>query len=99
MLIDERIVIEIPKSVHNRSRRQMTVWVKRLVSRAVMKARAEILERTNEDIFNVFLMTDCVEISIKGDLETLHVENGGKGGVKPWYDEKAERRRRYRRRK
>lgn len=88
MKIDERIVLQIPKSAFEKSNLQRTVWVRRLISRAIMDARAKILEETQEDIFNVFVMTDCVEITIKGELETKHVE---KSDFKPWMNKKWKR--------
>lgn len=88
MTVDERIVIKIPKSAMEKSPLQRTVWVRRLVSRAIMAARAKILEEIQEDIFNVFVMTDCVEISIRGELETKHVE---KDDFKPWMNKKWKR--------
>ena len=88
MTIDERIVIPIPKSAFEKSNLQRTVWVRRLIARALMAARAKILEESQEDIFNVFVMTDCVEISIKGELDTKHVE---KDDFKPWMNKKWKR--------
>lgn len=88
MTIDERIVIPIPKSAFEKSNLQRTVWVRRLIARAIMAARAKILEESQEDIFNVFVMTDCVEISIKGELDTKHVE---KDDFKPWMNKKWKR--------
>lgn len=88
MTIDERIVVTIPKSARETSPRQRTAWVRRLVARAIMEARGRILEQTREDIFNVFVMSDCVEISIKGDLETRTVE---KVDFKPWMNKKWKR--------
>lgn len=88
MQIDERIVVPIPKSAQDSSPRQRTAWVRRLVSRAIMEARGRILEQTQEDIFNVFVMTDCVEISIKGELETRTVE---RDDFKPWMNKKWKR--------
>ena len=88
MKIDERIVLKIPKSALDTSPRQRTTWIRRMVARAIMDARARILEETQEDIFNVFVMTDCVEISIKGELDTMHVE---KRDFKPWMNNKWKR--------
>lgn len=74
MEIDERIVIKMPKSVALKANsRGKKLWSKRACMRAVWDARCRILEETGEDIFNVFVMTDCVEISIRGDFDPLHV--------------------------
>lgn len=72
MVIDERIVVKMPKSVALKANpRGKKHWSKRACMRGVWAARCRILEETGEDIFNVFVMTDCVEISIRGELETL----------------------------
>lgn len=82
MNVDERIVVQIPKTVDKKSSRQKVVWLRKLVARAIMEAREKILKETQEDIFNVFVMTDCVEISIKGDVETKHADR--RKDYKPW---------------
>lgn len=82
MQVDERIVVQIPKTVNMKSRRQKIVWLRKLVARSIMAAREKILKETQEDIFNVFVMTDCVEITIKGDVETKHADK--KKDYKPW---------------
>ncbi len=82
MLVDERIVVQVPKTVDKKSSRQKVVWMRKLVARSIMAAREKILKETQEDIFNVFVMTDCVEITIKGELETKHADR--KKDYKPW---------------
>lgn len=85
MLVDERMVIQIPKSIVLKSNRQKSIWIRKLITRAIMEARARILDKTECDIFNVFVMTDCVEISIKGDIEARHLD---KEEYKPWMNRK-----------
>lgn len=72
MEIDERIVIQMPRTVAVRANsRGKKLWAKRACMRAVWDARWRILKETGEDIFNVFVMTDCVEVTIRGELETI----------------------------
>lgn len=73
MEIDERIVVEIPPSMRD-NRRRKPHWIKRNVIKALLEVRNRIGEETGEDIFNLFVMDDCIEITIKGQLESSPFE-------------------------
>ena len=73
MNVDELIVIKMPKTTQNGNSRKRTTWSKRALLRAIWQIRDRILMATGEDIFNVFVMTDCVEARIRGDLLTRKV--------------------------
>ena len=71
MKIDERIVINRPTTIRHSSGYKQSVWTRRVVQQALWKMRCRILEETGEDIFHLFTMTDCIEFSLKGEIETL----------------------------
>lgn len=75
MKIDRRIVVNKPKSTRASSPRRQNLWTKRAVLRSVWDIRKRILEESGEDIFGLFVMDDCIEINIKGELETIREED------------------------
>lgn len=74
MKIDERIVIQMPPSMKKKNLRGRRYWTRRAAMRAAWAARNKILKETGRDIFNVFLMDDCAEITIKGDFDAMEAE-------------------------
>ena len=74
MNIDERIIIQLPESATRKSSRGLAAWRRRCVKNAVYAFRNRLLKETGEDIFQVFVRDGYIEINIKGDIETLHVE-------------------------
>lgn len=91
MNVDELIVIKMPKTTQNGNSRKRTTWSKRALLRAIWQIRDRILMATGEDIFNVFVMTDCVEARIRGDLLTTKVNLEEKTHRKPGRKKKEER--------
>lgn len=91
MNVDELIVIKMPKTTQNGTARKRTLWSKRALLRAIWQIRDRILMATGEDIFNVFVMTDCVEARIRGDLLTTKVNLEEKTHRKPGGKKKEER--------
>lgn len=71
MKLDERIIVQVPKSLIPKGRRAKTMWVKHTLMKAILDYRNRIMRETGEDIFGVFAMTDCLEINIRGELETI----------------------------
>lgn len=69
MQIDERIVLQMPKSATKKSLRGRKSWLKRAAMRAAWEVRNKVLAETGKDVFNVSLMDDCAEVRIKGFLE------------------------------
>lgn len=96
MQINERVVIKMPKTLHAKSAIQHTVWAKKAITRAILTIRAKILEQTGDDIFNVFVMTDCIEVTIRGDMEARHLD---RDEYKPWANKKWRKERRAKTRK
>ena len=78
MKVQETIVIKMPPSVTKKNLRSRNLWTKKAVRKAVWEARCRILQETGLDVFNVFVMTDCVEVTIRGDMEGVDNRNGTK---------------------
>jgi len=91
MQVDEVIVIKMPSSTKKGNSRKRTTWSKRACLRVLWQIRERILMETGEDIFNVFVMTDCVEARIKGDLMTTTVNIEERTHRKPGRPQKEER--------
>lgn len=71
MKLEERLVIPIPKTYYtDMSPRARAAWKRRTVKNALYEIRNQIIDKTGEDIFQIFYMTDCIEVNIRGDLET-----------------------------
>lgn len=58
--------------------RSRNLWAKKAARKAVWEARCRILQETGLDVFNVFVMTDCIEVTIRGDMEGIDNQNGTK---------------------
>lgn len=71
MRIDERIVIPKGKQIQNATIKSVCTWTRRQAMRAVWTLRCRILKETGEDIFHLYEMTDCIEVGLHGDLETI----------------------------
>lgn len=78
MKVEKTIVIQMPPSVTKKNLRSRNLWSKKAVRKAVWEARCNILQETGLDVFNVFVMTDCVEVTIRGDMEGVDNQNGTK---------------------
>lgn len=78
MKVQETIVIKMPPSVTKMNRRSRNLWTKKAARKAVWEARCNILQETGLDVFNVFVMNDCVEVTIRGDMETTEKQEGKK---------------------
>ena len=91
MEVDEVIVIKMPSSTKKGNSRKKTTWSKRACLRALWQIRDRILAESGEDIFNVFVMTDCVEARIRGDLQTTKVNLEERMHRKPGRKKKEER--------
>ena len=74
MKVKERVVLKMPPSVLRKNLRGQHAWARRAVRKAVWEARCRILEESGYDIFNVFVMTDCVEVTIDGEFDAMPVE-------------------------
>lgn len=70
MKIDERIVVPKGKRIQEGTAKTVCIWTRRQAMRNIWQIRCRILRETGEDIFRVFEMTDCIEVGIKGELET-----------------------------
>ena len=78
MKVEKTIVIQMPPSVTKKNLRSRNLWAKKAVRKAVWEARCNILQETGLDVFNVFVMTDCVEVTIRGDMEATEKLEGKK---------------------
>ena len=90
MRLDERIVINIPKSVQGSTTRTRNAWVRRAVLRALWEVRNRRLVE-GYDILNVFTMTDCVEVNIKGDLEAMPISDEKRYSIRGMIRQRKER--------
>lgn len=73
MEINERVVISKPPSLMPRSKRAHNAWTKQRVLNEIWEIRKKYLREKGCDIFQLFTMTDCVEFTLKGDIEALEV--------------------------
>ena len=73
MRIDEHIVMEKPMTVRRGKLVKDAVWTRRSILKAVWELRTRIMDEQQVDIFQVYEMTDCIEVHIEGDFETLYV--------------------------
>lgn len=71
MKVDERIVIPKGKYIREGTPTRVCIWTRRQAMRAVWDFRCRILRETGEDIFHLYEMTDCIEVGLHGDLETI----------------------------
>ena len=78
MKVEKTIVIQMPPSVTKKNLRSRNLWTKKAARKAVWEARCNILQETGLDVFNVFVMTDCVEVTIRGDMEATEKPEGKK---------------------
>ena len=78
MKVEKTIVIQMPPSVMSKNLRGRNHWTKKAVRKAVWEARCKILQETGLDVFNVFVMTDCIEVTIRGDMEGIENQDGRK---------------------
>ena len=69
MKVDERIVIKMPKYISKGTNHRKAVWANAACRRALWVARNRIIDEQGLDIFNVFIMTDCIEVTVRGELE------------------------------
>ena len=74
MQVDEKIIVTIPKSIKEASKHKRGTWLRRAVKAAMWDLRMKVLKEKGEDIFSLFVMTDCFEISLKGEIDSLPVE-------------------------
>ena len=72
MRIDERIVIQMPKSILETGVRRRKTWARHAAIRALWNLRRSILEKTGEDIIGMFTMQDCIELNIHADIQTIN---------------------------
>ena len=72
--IDERFVLNIPRSVQAGTVRRRNGWSRKNILKSLWKLRAKIIAEDGVDIFGVFNMTDCVEVNFKGELEAPPAE-------------------------
>ena len=77
MHIDERIVMQMGPSVAKSNARSKTAWAKRAARKALWEIRNKILREKGLDIFNVFVYSDRVEVTLCGELDTT-LKDGGK---------------------
>lgn len=54
--------------------RKRNTWARRSILRAIWEVRNKhLLEGV--DIFNVFTMTDCIEVNLKGSVEAMPISD------------------------
>jgi len=84
MQIDEKIVIEYPPSLRRFTGRQKAMWAKHRMMTSLFDLRRRLIKEKGVDIFNLYVMTDCIEFSLKGDIEAGKVNEirpGRKKGI------------------
>ena len=74
MRLDERIVIRIPPSVRDATPRKRSTWIRHAILRGIWDVRNKYLVE-GVDIFNVFTMTDCVEVNLNGEVEAMPISD------------------------
>ena len=73
--IDETIVIQRPKTIIEGPVRGYGVWTRKAVLRAIWDIRMRLIKEKQIDIFQVYEMTDCIEVHIEGEFVTLPIGN------------------------
>ena len=73
MRVDERIVVKMSKTTARSNARSKTAWAKRAVRTALWEIRKKILDELGLAIYNVFVYTDRVEVSIAGELDATDI--------------------------
>ena len=71
--IDEKIVIQRPQSVIDGPTRGYGVWTRKAILRAIWEMRMRLIKEKQIDIFQVYEMTDCIEVHIEGEFVTMPV--------------------------
>lgn len=77
--IEERVVVQKPPSIlETSSRRKLAGWTKRMIRNVVEGIRHKYIAERGVDIFQVFQMTDCIEVTLSGEIDVIpHVPKGG----------------------
>lgn len=83
MEINERIVINMPKNIRDATPTKRSTWIRHAILRSIWGVRNRIILDKAVDIFSVYIMTDCVEVNIKGDFQTRDVSQ------EKWYSVRA----------
>jgi len=74
MEIRERIVIRIPTFIRGSTTRKRNTWIRHAILRGIWEVRNKYLIE-GVDIFNVFTMTDCIEVNLRGDIEAMPISD------------------------
>ena len=71
MEISERLVIDKPDTIRRAGLKRLTTWTKHAILSGLWKIRRKVMDEKGVDIFQVYEMTDCIEIRIEGDINTI----------------------------
>lgn len=71
MKIDEHIVIRKPPGIQAANGRRDAAWTRRAILHAIWVMRRKVMEEQRADLFQVYEMTDCIEVHIEGEFVTL----------------------------
>ncbi len=75
MKINERIVVKIPKSIQKATPTKRSTWIRHAILRAFWDVRNRIILEEGEDIFNIYKMSDCIEVNLSGYLDARDVSD------------------------
>ena len=76
MHIDERIEVQMGATVSKSNARSKTNWAKRAARNAIWEIRKKIIKEQGLDIFNVFVYSDRIEVSVCGELDATFKGEG-----------------------
>ena len=76
MHIDEKIVIEKPMTVQKGTLYKDGVWTRRAIMRAIWDLRKRMIREHGVDLFQVYEMSDCIEVHVEGDFTTIPADDG-----------------------
>lgn len=71
MNIDAQMSIPKPPSVHKHGWGWQMHWMRRCIMREIWDLRMRILNEEGEDIFQIVITEECVNFSLKGEIQTL----------------------------
>lgn len=74
MLVKEVLVVKKPATAIGKGRKNESVWTRKAALRAIWQLRIRIMLEQGIDIFQVYEMSDCIEVHIEGDFKGKEVD-------------------------
>ena len=88
MWIDEHMRRTMPRTVAESNGHRKTAWLKRAARMAIWEIREKVMKERGEDIFNIIVTENSVDVTVRGEIDTMERDAGDK---KPYWAERRER--------